>query len=105
MLLDSIKNGPDRGLNCIDYTDEMIQIYGDEMDADYQRIEFMLTPCNYLLTEYNYTGDTIHEECVRDLAAQKNYTGPLKFIIYSNDEKFQNGYFGEESIERLSKVT
>lgn len=83
-----MKNDAGRGLNCIDYTDEIIQIYGEELDPDYQRIDFMLSPCNYILTEYGFTGDTIHEECVRDLEAQKEYLGPINFMIYANNEKF-----------------
>ena len=51
-------------------------------------IEFFLLPCNYVHTYYGYTGDSIHDECVRDLKAQLEYLGPLEVIMYINDENY-----------------
>ena len=51
-----------------------------------------------------YTGDSVHEECIDDLEAQKEYLGPLKVAMYYNDEIFVPEEYGENSIKRTSKI-
>ena len=51
-----------------------------------------------------YTGDSVHEECIDDLEAQKEYLGPLKVAMYYNDEIFVPEEYGEDSIKRTSKI-
>ena len=44
-----MRSDPERGLFCIDWDDDdPIEIYGDEIDMNYSRLEILLTPCNYI---------------------------------------------------------
>ena len=64
----AIKNDPDRGMYCLDKDElEGIEIYGDEKNQNYARLEVFLLPCNYNHTEVGFTGDVIHPECIRNL--------------------------------------
>ena len=68
-------------------------------------LEFIYAPCNYVYTVLGHSEDTVHEECVKDLAAQQEYLGPLEVILYYNDESFDQEYYGNKSIKRTSKIT
>ena len=59
-LLNSISKDADRGLYCIDWTDDL-EIDGN-FDMSY--IEILYAPCNYLFTENGYEGDSVSEECI-----------------------------------------
>ena len=48
-----IRINEDRHLYCIDWTEDLY-ILGDEQAPDYQRIEFIVTPCNYIHQEFGY---------------------------------------------------
>ena len=63
-----VKDNPDRGMYCLD-TDEMegLEIYGDEKNQQYSRLEVVLLPCNYLHVHLGYTEDVIHPECIANL--------------------------------------
>ena len=63
-----IKINEDRHLYCIDWTEDLY-ILGNEQAPDYQRIEFIVTPCNYIHQTFGYE-DTVNENCVRDLKEQ-----------------------------------
>ena len=52
---------------CLEWDSQEILIYGNERNDEYQRIELVLTPCNYLHTHLGYKDDKIHPECVADL--------------------------------------
>lgn len=50
---ETIKSDPKRGMFCIDWgenanEEDDIVLYGNENNDEYQRIEFMLNPCNYV---------------------------------------------------------
>ena len=61
---------------CID-ADETIRIYGNEINYNYQRLEILLTPCNYVHTHLGYEGDSVHPDCIADLDRQMEYLGPI----------------------------
>ena len=66
-LLEQMQEAEDRGFLCLDWNDdEPYSIYGHYKDADYQRIEATLAPCNYIHDYISDVGDTIHPECVFD---------------------------------------
>ena len=69
-MLEKYKTDPLKNLYCIDW-DELgddIEIFGTWRDeTKYQRIEFLLTPCNYIHTQQGWDGDFMHEECIEDL--------------------------------------
>ena len=51
---------------CIDEFENFV-VYGNEKNSEYQRVEVILVPCNYLNTQFGYTEDSIHPECIADL--------------------------------------
>ena len=61
-----IKENPKRGMFCLDWTEDQL-LYGNEKNEEYQRIELVITPCNYLHTHLGYEGDSIHPDCIPDL--------------------------------------
>ena len=91
-LFTSIKNDPKRGFYCLDWDDENpLEIYGTENDLNFQRIEVLLVPCNYVhlkQTEGATMSDSVHKDCVADQTAQEEYLGSLKVIIYHTSEHF-----------------
>ena len=53
---------------CIDWNEsEPIEIEGNETDGDYTRLEFVITPCNYIHTMLGSQGDFVSPECIGDL--------------------------------------
>ena len=55
---------------CFDWSggeDGDLVIYGNEKGDEYQRVEIVLVPCNYLHTKWDYTEDTISDKCVANL--------------------------------------
>ena len=65
-----VKDDPKRGFFCLD-SDSFydIELYGNENNANYQRLEISLVPCNYLHTRFGYDGDSIDSECIADKQA------------------------------------
>ena len=63
-----IREDPDRGFLCIDWDDEDPHlIFGDfTSTANYQSLDFILTPCNYNHKEIDPEGLPIHEKCIYD---------------------------------------
>ena len=62
-----MRNSPERGFICIDWTDDLL-IYGEEnRSKKYQRLEFNFVPCNYIHQHLGYTEDRVAEECIADL--------------------------------------
>lgn len=101
--LKSIREDPKRGLYCIDWTDDLY-IMGEKKNPQYQRIELLFVPCNYIHQYYGYTEDSVSDECIRDIKKQQEYLTSLKFLIYFNDEEFDQQEFNDESIKRTSKL-
>ena len=88
---------------CLDYSDDIL-IYGNEKNDEYQRLEIKLVPCNYLHTQWGYTGDSIHSECEHDLDQQIQYLGPLDFMIYHTEEIMMPQQYGDATIQRQSTL-
>ena len=57
---------------------------GEEEAAEYQRLEFVVVPCNYIHYEFGEVGDSISDDCIADLDAQIAYMGPIQIILYLN---------------------
>ena len=80
-----------------------VDIYGNWRDpSKYQRIEFILTPCNYKHTRNGFN-DTVHESCIGDLEAQKDYLGNMQLVIYMSDFYFDQEKYEEEAVGRTSQ--
>ena len=76
-----IRDNPKRGMYCLDETQEL-EIYGTENNMNYQRVEILFVPCNYLHEELGYTEDSVYKDCVADLDKQVEYLGPLNWKVY-----------------------
>ena len=99
----AIKEDENRSFYCIDWTDDL-EIYGD-LAQDSSFIEIFLLPCNYLFTEWGYTGDSIYEKCKWNLEAQQEYIGgQIQLYLYFNDENYEPAQFDKLSIRRESKI-
>ena len=74
-------------------------IYGKEIDADYQRIDIAMLPCNYVHAEFS-PGDpsTVSEDCIADRQQQIEYLGPINWLIYFSEDVLKLDQFGDESI-------
>ena len=95
---ESITSDPKRGMFCIDWSKERL-IYGNENNQNFQRIDILMNPCNYLHTHIGYEGDTIDPECIADLEKQIEYLGPLDFMLYYTEGIFVQRSYGSESIQ------
>jgi hypothetical protein len=79
-----MRSDENRGLYCVDDWDDDMFAGGEEEADEYQRLDFVVLPCNYVHEEFGDTGDSISEECIADLAAQIAYMGPIQIILYLN---------------------
>ena len=80
-----------------------MQIFSVTNDDNYQRFEFVLLPCNYVHSEFEDRGDTVHPDCDANLENQKKYLGNMKSIIYIEEENFFQDEFGNISVQKRSK--
>ena len=87
---------------CLDWSAQELLLYGNEKNYEYQRIEIVLTPCNYIHTHLGYDLDSVHKDCVADLDAQINHLGPLDFVLYHTEEVFQPNQYNKDAIKRQS---
>ena len=98
--------GTKRGLWCFDFdalADELAIWGGGESDASFQRIEFILVPCNYLHTQYGYEGDSIHKECNHSLEAQQEYLGNIKMFFLTEEYVFNQDKFDDEAVVKRTR--
>ena len=51
-----------------------------------------------------YEGDSIHPECVADLAKQIEYLGPIDLMLYYSEDKLAARSFGEEALSTQSSL-
>ena len=103
---ETIKDDPKRGMYCLDWKEEPVNginglsVFGNEKNGNYQRIEIVLLPCNYLHTSLGGgTVDIVSKNCNADLDAQIEYLGPLEIVLYHTQERFNQRVYGEESLE------
>ena len=74
--LADIRSDPDRDFYCIDWDDENpFVIYGTETQANNQRLEMILLPCNMVKSDIGPWNQTVSEICNTNLAEQINYIG------------------------------
>ena len=73
---------------CLDEWDDTIAIGGRDGDSEWQSLEAVIAPCNYIHQRWGYTEDYVRDECIQDLEKQKEYLGPLQFVMMVNYERF-----------------
>ena len=76
-LLEHYKTDDKRGLFCLDWDQlgDELNLWGINDEDFYQRVEFLLVPCNYVHAEFGDYGDTISPECIANHTAQMAYLG------------------------------
>ena len=74
-------------------------IYGREIDDEYQRIDIVLLPCNYVHAEFS-PGDpsSVSDDCIADLDQQIEYLGPIQWLIYYSEDVLRLDQFGSDAI-------
>ena len=108
-MLREIREDPDRGFFCLDWdADEPFEIYGSEMEDNYQRIEALLAPCNSINTELGVEGltgyDSVDQDCNPSLTDQITYMRESQVLLLVNQERFSPEEFGRDSIEQMSLI-
>lgn len=97
-----IKNDPKRGFYCIDPLETDFEVSGGLNSRNWQSLDIVLVPCNYVHATWGYTEDFIADECIADLDQQLAHLGPVNFLLYINDSTFNPQGFEEEAIYRTS---
>ena len=77
---------------------------GDEGEDNYQRLDIVLVPCNYMHTSFGWDKDSIHPECEPKLSDQAKYLGPSHWLMLVNQERINPEEFGPGSVERYSVI-
>lgn len=99
-IITEIKHDENRGFFCVDSLDNKVEVYGGLHSKDYQRVDIVLVPCNYL--HAGFLEDFIPEECIADYDAQLAHLGPINFLLYVNNSSFNPQGFNREAIHRTS---
>ena len=89
--LNSIMSDEGRGLYCLDWEKlgEILEIWGISQYDDFQYIELVMTPCQYIHDWLGWDGDSIDPDCVWDKQAQMDYVGNMMARVYIEDQVFQ----------------
>ena len=89
-----IKNDENRGFYCLDWDEnEPFEIYGTENDDNYQRLEFLLIPCNSKWTDtgpldFPSGASNQGQECEERLEEQARYIGSSQILFLVNQAQF-----------------
>ena len=86
--INGIRADPARGMFCLDWDNKDLLLYGSDSKDEYQALEILMTPCNYLHQEYDFDGNSIYDDCRWDLNEQIDYLGNLNFVLYHTEEIF-----------------
>ena len=100
-----MKTQKERGLYCFDWdalSDDLV-IQSIEDDNNYQRIELLVLPCNYIHKEFGNVGDSIAPECIADQKKQQEYLGNMRSMVYISEQVFHQNQYDEEAIMKSSK--
>ena len=62
-----MRKDPDRGLFCLDMSQNEFELYGTELDHNSQRLTINYLPCNLNLTHMGALDDRIPDDCIADL--------------------------------------
>ena len=91
-------------LYCIEI-DDSINISGKASSNDFQKLEIIFAPCNYIHTSFGYEDKRpVPDTCVSDLDKIKDYLGNIQLTVLYNDEEFDQSKYGAAAIRRSSKM-
>ena len=103
VLLQNAKKSNKITFICLDWERDSDEInIGRDKKGSYQRLDFMVTPCNYV---HDYMGyeDTITDECIADETAQRKYLANFRISVYASSYIFDPQSYGDDSIKGSSK--
>ena len=101
-----MRDAEDGGFYCIDWDDSVpYEIFGREKDSDYQRLEAILTPCNYIHDYISQFGDSISPECKIDREKQFEYLDIIQLVVLYNYERLRAEKFDGSQIVKESIIT
>ena len=106
LRLSEIKSDPTRDFYCIDWDEEdPYVIYGLEGEANYQRLEMLLLPCNVVMSEIETSPKwEVKENCEGSLEEQIKYVGQSQVLMLVNKERFMPQKYGDQTISRYSTI-
>ena len=91
-------------LYCIDWSDESLEIFGNEATGNVAYIEISAVPCNLKLSLESIGGDEdrIGSECRWDFDDLIQYIRPPNLLFYYNKETIDTEKYGEEKLIQKS---
>lgn len=100
-----MRDDPNRALFCVDWEKQgdKINIWGVDHNTNYQYIEIVLVPCNYVHSEFGETGDKITPECLADREKAEDYLENIRAFLLMSEQHFQQDGFDEETIIEQSR--
>ena len=107
-VLDRVRDSDGKnGFLCIDWDDDKpYYAYGKDKDANFQRVEIILTPCNYLHKEVYDYGEVLPDECETDREKQFEYmSASISLIMLYNNGRFDPTKYGDDKIVKESLIT
>ena len=107
-MLREIQTDPERGFYCLDWDkNEPFEIFGDENQDNYRRLELNFMPCNSIGTDLGIMqGElgVVNSECETSLEKQSEYIGKSHLLILANMARFRPELYGEKAIEKSSVI-
>ena len=84
-----IKNSKKHTFICFDWERDGNSLdIGIDNKGSVQRLEFNVTPCNYIHNYLGYEKDKIKDDCIANEAAQREYLDNFKIFLYASDAEF-----------------
>ena len=105
-LFEIYKKSDTRHLYCLDWEKfgNELSIWGTENDEiAYQRLEYVLLPCNYVHAEFGPTDDYKAKDCNDNRDEQIKYLGNMRLIVLTTEQVFNQQEYDSEVIETRSR--
>ena len=94
-----------KSLQCIDWKNEDIRIYGDDSSGTYGALDIMVAPCKM---GHLYWADReftpVERECEIDLDRAYEYLSNLQVVIVFNNGRFIVDEYGDKTIEKYTHI-
>ena len=96
----------DGSLQCIDWSNEDIKIWGTEASGNSGLIDVIAMPCHVRETMIGGTEDRIPADCERNIERYREYLGPGQDLVaYHNQQAFHIDEYGELRVTEHSFVS
>ena len=92
---------------CLDEWPDDFELGNETADDEYNRLELIVTPCNYIHSHLGYetleNGYEVPDECIPDFEQQVEYLGPCDVITYVTSDRFFPTDFSDSPVKRGAK--